>query len=254
MKQNVFILAAAAMLAASCSVSINGNGGSQPPAGSAKAAVHAAESAAAKGFTGIRINGGYDVYYTPGAQTSIRLEGDADCIRRTIVENKGNTLIISPAKGKGFFKSNDQDVDIYITSPAISNVSVKGSGDFTAKGDISTRKFSAAIAGSGDVRMRGVTADAVSVSVSGSGDVEIGAAKAGVAEFSISGSGDIGVKDIKAGSVKARIAGSGDVEMARADIGKASCSIAGSGDISIKGSVDRLEKSVAGSGTVSVSR
>ena len=42
--------------------------------------------------------------------------------------------------------------------------------------------------------------------------------------------------------------------MARADIGKASCSIAGSGDISIKGSVDRLEKSVAGSGTVSVSR
>ena len=40
----------------------------------------------------------------------------------------------------------------------------------------------------------------------------------------------------------------------RADIGKASCSIAGSGDISIKGSVDRLEKSVAGSGTVSVSR
>lgn len=37
MKQNVFILAAAAMLAASCSVSINGNGGSQPPAGSAKA-------------------------------------------------------------------------------------------------------------------------------------------------------------------------------------------------------------------------
>lgn len=102
MKQNVFILAAAAMLAASCSVSINGNGGSLPPAGSAKAAVHAAESAAAKGFTGIRINGGYDVYYTPGAQTSIRLEGDADCIRRTIVENKGNTLIISPAKGKGF--------------------------------------------------------------------------------------------------------------------------------------------------------
>ena len=54
--------------------------------------------------------------------------------------------------------------------------------------------------------------------------------------------------------MKARIAGSGDVEMARADIGKASCSIAGSGDISIKGSVDRLEKSVAGSGTVSVSR
>ena len=142
MKQNVFILAAAAMLAASCSVSINGNGGSQPPAGSAKAAVHAAESAAAKGFTGIRINGGYDVYYTPGAQTSIRLEGDADCIRRTIVENKGNTLIISPAKGKGFFKSDDQDVDIYITSPAISNVSVKGSGDFTAKGDISTRNRS----------------------------------------------------------------------------------------------------------------
>lgn len=247
-------LTAAAIMLASCNVSINGNRGSQPPASNANAAIRAAESAAAKGFTGICVKGGYDVYYTPGAKTSIRLKGDADCIRRTIVENKGNTLIISPAKEKSFLKSGEQDVDIYITAPTISDVSVKGSGDFTAKGDISTKKFSAAIAGSGGIRMRGVTADAIRVSVSGSGDVEFDAAKAGVAEFTISGSGDVGVKDIKAAKMSASIAGSGDIKMERADVGQASCAVAGSGDISIKGRVDKLEKSVAGSGTVTVSR
>ena len=247
-------LTATAIMLASCNVSINGNRGSQPPASNANAAIRAAESAAAKGFTAICVKGGYDVYYTPDTKTSIRLKGDADCIRRTIVENKGNTLIISPAKEKGFYKSDEQDVDIYITAPTLSKVSITGSGDFMAKDDIDTKAFTAIISGSGDVELKGINADAVRVRISGSGDVAIGKAKASVAEFTISGSGDVDVKDLKAGKMSASIAGSGDIDMECADIRQASCAVAGSGSIMIKGQVDKLDKSVAGSGSVFVSR
>lgn len=249
-----FLAVMVVALLTSCAVRINGNSSNIPPAENATAAVKAAEEAVAKGFTGIEINGGFDVYYTEGKTPGIKLKGNSESIRHTIVKNENNVLSISAAKGMGNLTSDECDVDIYVTAPSLSDVAVKGSGDFISNGEINAKRFTVCVAGSGDIDLSKVTSSSMNVDVVGSGDVNVGYMTARSAEFSIAGSGDVDVKNIKADNVTASIAGSGDVNMERVDIQNASCTIAGSGDIVLKGRVGKVDKSVAGSGTVTVNR
>ena len=85
------------MLLSSCMVRINSTHNALKPAASAEEAISMADSAAAKGFTRIEANGGFDVYYTQGDTLSIRLEGDTASTRHTIVTGNGKTLTISAA-------------------------------------------------------------------------------------------------------------------------------------------------------------
>lgn len=62
------------MLLSSCIFRINGTDNSFEPAESVEAAVKAADSAAAKGFTKVTANGSMDVYYTPGDTFTIALK------------------------------------------------------------------------------------------------------------------------------------------------------------------------------------
>ena len=254
MKRNVSFVTVAAMLLSSCVFRINTTSTGPKPAASAEAAVSMADSAAAKGFTRIEANSCFDVYYTQGGSPAIRLEGDTASTRHTIVTGDGKTLTISAANDGDFTTRLKYQMKVYVSSPALAEVSIKGSGNFIAERGISAEKLSMHIAGSGDIKVTGIKADDFSIDIAGSGDAYASGIDAKKAYFSIAGSGGVTMDGIKADKFTGSIAGSGDIKTTRADIGKASCSIAGSGDIDIQGSVKETEESVAGSGSVKVTQ
>ena len=233
------------MLLSSCIFRINGTDNSFEPAESVEAAINAANSAAAKGFTKVTANGSMDVYYTPGDTFTIALKGDTASIRRTIVKGDGTTLNLYMANNKGLKTESTYDIDVYITAPTLAEVNLKGSGDFTAERGISSQTLALNIDGSGDIKVNGIKTDALGVSIAGSGDAQTIGVEAKKAEFSIAGSGGVAIDGIKSANFTGSIAGSGDISVTRADIGKANCAIAGSGDIAISGHVGECEQSVA---------
>ena len=254
MKKNVLIFSAAAMLLSSCIVKFNNKIGGIPPAASADAAIKAANEAASKGFNGIEAHGSFDVYYTQDSTSTVRIVGDTASIRRTIVKGDGTTLNLYMANNKGLKTESKYDIDVYITAPTLAEVNLKGSGDFTAERGISSQTLALNIAGSGDIKVNGIKTDALGVSIAGSGDAQTIGVEAKKAEFSIAGSGGVAIDGIKSANFTGSIAGSGGISVTRADIGKANCAIAGSGDIAISGHVGECEQSVAGSGTVKITK
>jgi hypothetical protein len=99
-------------------------------------------------------------------------------------------------------------LDIADLSVAIANLSVAGSGDLVARGNVRSSKVS--VAGSGNLRARELASGDASISVAGSGDVEL--TVKGEADVSIVGSGDVAV----AGAARCTVSriGSGKVDCA----------------------------------------
>jgi len=186
-------------------------------------------------FQNVSIAGSFSVYFVQGNTTSVKLRGREKDINLTEVKSKGGTLYIGAKKSnelKWFSQNKVGDVDIYVTSPNLRNIEIKGSGDFIANGKIDTDEMKINIAGSGDTKIKDLICNNISVKIAGSGDVEID--KITTAEASLS------------------IAGSGDIEMDNASIGHAESNIAGSGSIKLKGNVKSHHEKIAGSGSVEV--
>lgn len=121
-----------------------------------------------------------------------------------------------------------------------------GSGDarIGSSGEASIR-----VAGSGDVSLRAV-ARKLEIDLAGSGDVDA-AQVSGPVDVKIAGSGDVRVESGQAGPLTVSIAGSGGVDFgASAESLKAR--IVGSGDVKVKSVRGAVEKTVLGSGAVSI--
>ena len=84
--------------------------------------------------------------------------------------------------------------------------------------------------------------------IAGSGDIKLYGNTENVT-IAIEGSGDVSAYEFKSENAKVSIAGSGDVKLFVTE--QIDAFIAGSGDISYKGNPKNIEKSIAGSGTIS---
>jgi hypothetical protein len=131
---------------------------------------------------------------------------------------------------------------------------VAGKLSFTQAGSGDARIGSAGeadvrVAGSGDVDVNRVSGP-LNVDLAGSGDVDV-AQVSGAVDVSIAGSGDVDIAGGKATAMNASIAGSGGV-----DFGGTAASlkarIAGSGDVRVKAVTGDVNKTVLGSGAVTI--
>ncbi len=184
--------------------------------------------------------GGVTIHATSTATTSVEITGrEADEVEVTF---EGNDLrIIGPKRGGGFF-GQDHDLDVEVTLPTDSQLSVKtGSADITIEGqvaetrvktgsgDVSCDTFSGAASidtGSGDIDVSEALAE-LRVK-SGSGDVSVGTC---VKELSVStGSGDVEIGTANARTVVKTGSGDLDVVTANDDVSLST----GSGDLTIR--------------------
>lgn len=198
-------------------------------------------------FDKIALAGSGEVEVRTGAAPSLRVEGDKEAIERLDIGVENGTLRIGRKAMSGWsFGWHRERLRFHVTVPALSGVSVAGSGDVRID-QVKGQRFVGEIAGSGDLAVAHMDVGEASFSIAGSGDVSA-SGKAGKASFSTAGSGDIKAGGLDAGTVSVSVMGSGGAD-ARASQ-SADVSLAGSGDVRIAGTKNcTVHKS--GSGSVS---
>ena len=189
------------------------------------------ETVSVKPFEKISVAGSFDVHYVQGETTSVKVEGPVKYLRQTVVANDGQTLRIKTKRG--VWRSME-DVNVYITSPDLTHVSMAGSGEFDAEGMVDTDNLTLELAGSGEIDFKQLVCDNLNIQVAGSGDVDVESVDVNKADMQIAGSGDIKVHFVRADFVSAQVAGSGDIKLS--------------------GKAKQVEKKVAGSGSVDTGR
>ena len=112
----------------------------------------------------------------------------------------------------GVHSADLSKVKCVISLPTINEVSIHGSGDFSAK-DITSVIFNVNILGSGDLSINSIEATSVKFLLRGSGDMKIGSVMCSTVQFLTQGSGDITVKTLSSTSTQAILQGSGDTSL-----------------------------------------
>lgn len=199
-------------------------------------------------FQQIEVEGSYDVDVRTGANPGVSAHGGEKLLAQTIVEVRGDKLVIRPQRSGGWWHGMHGHATFTVTVPQLSSASLGGSGDMKID-RVQGQAFDGALAGSGSLQLGSVEVRELKLSIAGSGDVKA-AGKAQSTEYNIAGSGDIDAGGLQSQDAKVSIAGSGDVR-AHAT-GGAQISIMGSGDVDISGGA-KCQVSKAGSGTATCS-
>lgn len=191
----------------------------------------------------IDLSGGMDVFVDEGSP-SVKVKGDENILRYVETEVHNGWLEIRTKEHTNIHSSNH--IKVYVTSPAISDLRVNGSGNITCDGKFSSgNNMSFNITGSGNITAN-VNTPAVSAEITGSGNMYL-KGETRNADVHITGSGNYTSPSLKAENAAVEISGSGDASLFADNSLKAS--IAGSGDIKYRGNAS-VEKHIAGSGSV----
>jgi hypothetical protein len=186
-------------------------------------------------FQQIEVAGPYEVQVHTGANPGVSAQGPQKLLERTVVEVKGDKLVIHPKQHNSWFSfgfSSNRGARFDVTVPQLSGATIAGSGDIHVD-NVRGERFEGMVGGSGGIDIGNVAVQTLKLSIGGSGDVKAGAGTAQSADYDIAGSGGIDGGGVTVQQLKASIAGSGDVK-ARAT-GAADISIMGSGDVEVSG-------------------
>ena len=198
-------------------------------------------------FQEIEVAGPYDVQIRTGGNPAVAASGSEKLLERTVVEVKGDKLLIRPEK-KGWFGgwSTHGKANFTVTVPQLRGATIAGSGNIkvdTVRGD----RFEGVVAGSGGLDVGQLEVQTLKFSIAGSGDAKATSGRAQSVGLDIAGSGDIDTRGVQAQDADVSIAGSGNVT-AHAG-GTAKVSIMGAGDVEVTGGA-KCSVSKMGSGEV----
>lgn len=195
----------------------------------------------------INVAGSFDVELVSGTEGNITIRAEENLMEHIETELKGDVLKIRTEKGYNLSPSRNNKILITVPFNDISKVSLAGSGDVITKNAIKANHFKASVAGSGDMTLE-VNASSVKASVAGSGDLRVNGSTTDF-ECKVAGSGDVHAFELRAENVEASVSGSGDARVHCN--GKLTARVVGSGDIRYKGSPQKEDTKVVGSGDIS---
>lgn len=207
------------------------------------------EIRAVSDFEAIALSGSMKVEVRQTGKESVTVTADDKVLPliETVVESSstGRTLQVRVKRGASL-SWGQETVLVSIEVARLSSLSSSGGGALLVDG-LKTAGLKLAIAGSGNAKLRSLTADTFEVRIAGSGDLRAdGSAKQ--VRLSIAGSGDAALADLVADDVKVSIAGSGDAQVhANKSL---NANVAGSGDVQYRGAATDVHSSVMGSGRV----
>ena len=232
--KHLAIIFGAALLAASCTCTFNGNGFSLGDKIVRGNGVEAQKIIEVGDFNAVSLAGSLDVIFTQTeGESSVVLHSDENLLDYYRIELDRNTLVVSTKP----YTSISPKAESYISvcAPSLEAASVMGSGDIVIDNDIQVDgPLSLSVAGSGDISADRIVCKEFEAKVAGSGDIDAGPVTAEDIKLSVAGSGDIDLELIDAGNVNAKIAGSGDITL----LGNArsiSSKVTGSGDVHTTG-------------------
>ena len=125
MKQRILLIASAVLVFSALFTSTHAY------AGSHKKKVTTQQNL--KYFKRIVMTTPYDVHFVQGDKNTAKIVGPQAEVSSVVLRVSGETLYIErSSKRSSIFFSSSDDVDIYISSPDLTQLEIKGSGDFKA--------------------------------------------------------------------------------------------------------------------------
>lgn len=240
MRASIILISTLAL--AACNMSADAQEGDEAPGRTTQRSFNVA------GFDGVALGGAYNVVVAVGPAHSVRVEGDAEEIERMEVKVEDGDLQIGRKKGKNWelgWRRDRGPVTVYVTTPTLRSAAIGGSGDIRVD-RVEGRDFAASIGGSGDISIASMRVDEASFSIAGSGEIAA-AGSAGATKVSVAGSGDIDLDRLQSRTASVSIVGAGDVRARASET--ASVSIMGSGDVTMGGTA-KCSITKRGSGNV----
>lgn len=180
------------------------------------------DARAVTGFDRVALAGSFAVEVEVGPKHGVRIEADDDVAALISTEVSGTTLEVS-ARGD---LQRSRPVKVWVTTPTLVGVDHSGSGSLHARG-ISGDSFTAALSGSGSVRLAG---------------------KVDALVASLDGSGSLVATDLTARSVTVALSGSGGAQVHASE--RVAATLSGSGSVRYAGGAKDVARTVSGSGRV----
>ena len=190
-------------------------------------------------FDKVSLTAGFVVKYTQGLNHECTIFASPKDMEHVKAEVKNNQLYLSVFIDKKKMKKMkystsilSEDVIVYVTSPELVKASCVGSGEFIATTDIKSEDVKFDISGTGEIKLKKVTADNMTLTIAGAGDIKIDNVDAVCQKTVLS------------------VAGAGEISASFTDCNELKCSIAGAGEIELKGKVANYSESIAGAGKI----
>ena len=126
----------------------------------------------APAFSAIEVSGGdINVNFTQGASHAFAISGPAKLVKATKIKIKGNTLFIE--YNEPFFTGDDNDVMVRVSAPQLVRIHVGGEADFESKAPFQGQDLTIKTRQNGEVSMKNVGANQVSIDAKGSSSVDL---------------------------------------------------------------------------------
>ena len=190
-------------------------------------------------FDKVSLTAGFIVNYTQGVNHECTIFASPKDMEHVKAEVKNNQLYISVIIDKKKMKKMksgtsilSEDVIVNVTSPKLVKASCVGSGEFIATTDIKSEDIQFEISGTGEIKLKKVTADNMKLTIAGAGDINIANVDSTCQKTVLS------------------VAGAGEISASFTDCDELKCSIAGAGEIELNGKVANYSESIAGSGRI----
>ncbi len=235
-------------------------------------------------YSKISSSGSINIVLTDGTMGEIVVEAESNLQELVETKNDKGTLSINMKKNASIKTS--KNVTVYVPASKITALAISGSGNVSAKADITTSSLEIGLAGSGAIELRNVKTEGFSIKSSGSGNASLQNLDTKQAEIKITGSSDIKMnlnskqtsvtisgsgglvltgktqdlkvkisgssdskmEDLIAQNVDASISGSATITL---DVEKSlSANISGSGNILYKGNAKQIKAKTTGSGQI----
>jgi hypothetical protein len=197
------------------------------------------------GYSSIGLSMSADVYFTSGPAYELVVTAQENLLPYVETYVSGSQLVIRVKKG--VVLGPHHPVQIQITAPGVTSLSVGGSGDIHVMNNWAGMNLETTVSGSGNIAIQTLEAGTFTGTISGSGNIEASGGTAGREDLNISGSGKIGLQGVSSGTTESHISGSGDIYTNVSDLLNAT--ISGSGSVYYSGS-PVMNIHISGSGTV----
>ncbi len=194
-------------------------------------------------FDGIGIAISADVYYTPGNDHEIRIEGDEDDIRDLVTEVRDGFLQVKYDN----WRARHSKLTLYITSRELESIKISGSADFMVDQTLNSDEMDLGLSGSGSILLKKLQSDEVDVQISGSGKAQIEDGTADEMDVKISGSGKLMAEGFGVSECDVAISGSGNVWIGVSE--ELDAKLSGSGKVYYRGN-PRINSVTSGSGKI----
>ncbi len=184
-------------------------------------------------FEKIELRTYQSVHYRQADTASVRIVGSESAVKNVALKVENGVLKIDNTRSRRLLGLSGRDrVDVYITSPDLTGISVEGAGDVDIEGLLDTDVLDISLRGAGDIHLENVLCDVLNVTMRGTGDIDVEKVKCQRSTILLKGVGDI------------------DVNYDHCD--GVSCRLYGVGDITLSGNVNRLDKLLEGSGDIDI--